>query len=63
MPLWKSIPGETPIEDVSGLKIKGLQNRADLNRVEAENIGKACGRPGLLGTLLAGHPYLFLHCP
>ena len=35
------IPGETPIDDLSGLKVKGISTRAQLNEVEAENIRKA----------------------
>ena len=37
---WGLLPGETPI-DVSGLKRKGINTRAELNRAEAENIRKA----------------------
>ena len=37
---WETIPGETPI-DISGLKIKGVTNRRELNIVEAANIRKA----------------------
>jgi fido (protein-threonine AMPylation protein) len=37
---WDPIPGETPI-DISGLKIKGITNRRDLNELEAENVRKA----------------------
>jgi Fic-DOC domain mobile mystery protein B len=40
-PLGKSIPGETPIDDLSGLKIKGITTRAELNEHEAANITKA----------------------
>jgi Fic-DOC domain mobile mystery protein B len=36
---WELLPGETPI-DVSGLKRKGINTRAELNRAEAENIRK-----------------------
>ena len=36
---WELVPGETPI-DVSGLKRKGINTRAELNRAEAENIRK-----------------------
>jgi Fic-DOC domain mobile mystery protein B len=32
------LPGETPIEDVSGLKIRSITNRGELNLAEAENI-------------------------
>ncbi len=39
--MWKPIPGETPIDDVSGLKVKGIRLRKELNRLEAENILKA----------------------
>ena len=38
MIVWKSIPGETPINDVPQLKIKGLGSRADLNIAEAQNL-------------------------
>lgn len=41
MSFGKSIPGETPIDDISGLKIKGLSTRGELNQVEAENVRKA----------------------
>lgn len=35
------LPGETPIDDVSGLKIPGIATRRQLSLVEAENIRKA----------------------
>jgi Fic-DOC domain mobile mystery protein B len=35
---WPLLPGETPIDDVSGLKIKGIRTRKELNILEAENI-------------------------
>ncbi|MFC1610480.1 mobile mystery protein B [Myxococcota bacterium] len=38
---WKSIAGETPIDDLSGLKVPGITTRAQLNLHEAENIRKA----------------------
>ena len=41
MGLFHTIPGETPIEDVSGLKIKGITRRGELNIAEARNILKA----------------------
>src|SRR5271170_3484606 len=41
MSFFPSIPGETPIDDVSGLKVKGITLRKELNVVEAENIRKA----------------------
>jgi Fic-DOC domain mobile mystery protein B len=37
----QSIPGETPIDDHSGLKVKGIRLRKELNVLEAENILKA----------------------
>jgi Fic-DOC domain mobile mystery protein B len=40
---WEPLPGETPI-DVSGLRIKGIGIRAELNRAEAENVRKAVVR-------------------
>jgi hypothetical protein len=36
---WEAIPGETPI-DTSGLKIRGVRTRDELDTVEAENIRK-----------------------
>ena len=41
MPPWEPIPGETPIDDISGLKVPGIATRKELNRLEAENIKKA----------------------
>lgn len=41
MPLWHHVPGGTPIDDLSGLKVKGITRRKELNEVEAENIRKA----------------------
>jgi Fic-DOC domain mobile mystery protein B len=41
MPLFEPIPGETPIDDVSGLKIRGITTRAELSEFEARNIAKA----------------------
>jgi len=37
----KAIPGETPIDDASGLKVKGIITRRELSACEAENIRKA----------------------
>jgi Fic-DOC domain mobile mystery protein B len=44
MPFFKPIPGETPITDVSELKVKGIVYRSELNAVEAANITKALSR-------------------
>src|SRR5260370_38692701 len=41
MLLGPRIPGETPIDDISGLKLKGITLRKELNEVEARNILKA----------------------
>jgi len=38
------MPGETPIDDISGLKPKAVTTRAQLNDVEARNIRKAVVR-------------------
>lgn len=38
---WTPIDGETPIEDLSGLKVKGVATRRALNALEADNILKA----------------------
>ena len=35
---WPSVPGETPIDDISGLLVKGVTARRELNHLEAENI-------------------------
>jgi hypothetical protein len=40
MTAWNPIPGETPI-DPSGLKVKGIITRAELNEAEAANVRKA----------------------
>lgn len=39
--LNKTLPGETPIDDISGLRVKGISTRAQLNAAEAENVLKA----------------------
>lgn len=41
MTLWQPIPGETPIDDISGLIPRGVVARAQLNAIEAENIRQA----------------------
>lgn len=41
MASWAAIPGETPIDDLSGLKVKSVRTRSELNAVEAENILEA----------------------
>src|SRR5258708_9438159 len=38
---WTPIPGETPIDDISGLKIRGITTRNELNYFEGANIRKA----------------------
>lgn len=38
---WETLPGETPIDDISGLKLKDVKTRKQLARVEAENSLKA----------------------
>jgi Fic-DOC domain mobile mystery protein B len=40
-PGWEPIPGETPIDDVSGLLLPDVGTRRQLNQVEAENIAIA----------------------
>src|SRR5690348_4240676 len=40
MPLWPHVPGETPIDDLSGLRVKGISLRRELNQLEAANILK-----------------------
>ncbi len=41
MAKWQTLPGETPIDDISGLKLKGVRTRKQLAAVEAENVLKA----------------------
>src|SRR5437773_183753 len=41
---FQPIPDETPISDISELKVKGLRYRSELNKVEAINITKAMAR-------------------
>jgi Fic-DOC domain mobile mystery protein B len=41
MAIWAEIPGETPIDDLSGLKVKSVRTRSELNAVEAQNILEA----------------------
>jgi len=41
MPGWTPIPGETPIDDLSFLKVEGITTRNELSVHEAENIRKA----------------------
>ncbi len=38
---WATLPGETPIDDISGLRVEGITTRTELNKFEAENIRKA----------------------
>jgi Fic-DOC domain mobile mystery protein B len=40
MPGWRTIPGESPIDDISGLLVSGISTREQLNKIEAENIRK-----------------------
>jgi Fic-DOC domain mobile mystery protein B len=41
MSLLPPVPGETPIDDLSGLKIKGIATRAQLSVLEARNVLRA----------------------
>ena len=41
MDKWQNIPGETPINDISGLILRNVTTRSQLNDLEAENIRKA----------------------
>jgi hypothetical protein len=41
---WPRLPGETPVDDISGLIPKGVTSRAQLNEREAENIRAATVR-------------------
>jgi len=43
-PGWPPIPGETPIDDVSGLLMPEVGTRRQLNQVEAENIAVAASK-------------------
>jgi Fic-DOC domain mobile mystery protein B len=41
MPIFEPIPGETPIDDLSGLRIRGITLRRELSEFEAANISQA----------------------
>jgi Fic-DOC domain mobile mystery protein B len=41
MPIFEPIPGETPIDDLSGLRIRGITLRHELSEFEAVNIATA----------------------
>jgi len=41
MALGPTIPGETPIDDISGLRVSGIRTRAQLSEFEARNISDA----------------------
>lgn len=41
MAKWQLLPGETPIDDISELKIRNVKTRGELNELEAANILKA----------------------
>lgn len=41
MAIGKRLPGETPLDDISGLKVKGVMTRGRLNLLEAENVRRA----------------------
>ena len=43
-PFGPPIPGETPIDDVSGLKVTGITTRAELNYFEAANIERVAAK-------------------
>ena len=36
-----AIPGQTPLDDLSGLRLEGIRTTAELNSAEAENVRKA----------------------
>ena len=54
MAIWNILPGETPIDDISGLKIKGITTRKQLSFSEAENILEATEK--YLAGLFRGVP-------
>jgi Fic-DOC domain mobile mystery protein B len=43
-PIWTPIPGETPLENFDGLRIRSVRTRAQLNIVEAENVKQAIAK-------------------
>jgi Fic-DOC domain mobile mystery protein B len=58
-PGWPLVPGETPIDDVSGLLDKNIGTRRQLNQAEAENITRAAAKY-LVGELTeADAPFTF----
>ncbi len=44
MSLTHHLPGQTPIDDWSGLKVKGITLLSELNFLEAENIARATAK-------------------
>lgn len=67
MAAWTTtLPGETPLDDLSGLKIKGITTRNQLNEVEARNILKAvikylARKPSRVARFADFNWYLRLH--
>jgi fido (protein-threonine AMPylation protein) len=58
-PGWHPIPGETPIDDVSGLLVPDIGTRRQLNQAEAENVALAAVKY-LVGRLTEGEaPFTF----
>ncbi len=58
-PGWNPIPGETPIDDVSGLLLPEIGTRRQLNQAEAENIALVAAKY-LVGRLTEGEaPFTF----
>lgn len=58
-PGWPLVPGETPIDDVSGLLVPNVGTRRQLNQIEAENVTLAAAKY-LVGELTeADAPFTF----
>ncbi len=58
-PGWPLVPGETPIDDVSGLLVPNVGTRRQLNQIEAENVTRAAAKY-LVGELTeADAPFTF----
>lgn len=56
------VPGETPIDDISGLKVKGVTTRTELNELEAANISKVASKYLLALPAKRSAPFSFGWC-
>jgi Fic-DOC domain mobile mystery protein B len=60
--MFGHVPGETPINDISGLKVKGIRTRAELNHFEANNVSKAIEKYIATRPTARSAPFNFAWC-